>query len=58
MQDMNIVLWPDEDLLVVSGGSPQTVVDGHCISVMEGEEVHTFQVTSAVKGRGMTHSSG
>ncbi len=47
---MRLVIWPDDDLLVVSGGSPQSVVDGHCISVVDGEEVHTLQLTSPVKG--------
>jgi len=48
---MRMVVWPEDELLVVSGGSPQSVVDGHCISLLHGEEVHTVQVTSPVKGK-------
>lgn len=50
VQDMGIVLWPDEDLLVVSGGSPLSLIDAYCVSILEGDEVHTLQLTSPVRG--------
>ena len=50
VQEMGIVLWPDEDLLIVSGGMPLSLVDGHCVSILEGDEIRTLQLTSPVKG--------
>ena len=49
VQEIGTVLWPDEDLVVFSGGSPLSLTDGHCVSILEGEAVHTLQLTSPVK---------
>ena len=51
VQDMLHVLWPDDDLLVVSGGSPLDLVDAHSVTLIDGGKNYTLQLTSSVKGK-------
>lgn len=50
MQEMLNILWPGDDLLVVSGGSPLSLIDGHCVTVIDNERNFTLQLTSSVIG--------
>lgn len=46
---LNIV-WPCDDLLVVSGGSPLSLVDAHSVTLIDNDKNYTLQLTSPVKG--------
>lgn len=44
------IVWPDDGLLVVSGGSPLSLVDAHSVTLMDNDKNYTLQLTSPVKG--------
>ncbi len=50
---MSDVLWPDDDLLIVSGGSPLSLIDGHCLTILDHDRKHTVQLSSHVKGKSL-----
>ena len=50
VQDMLRVLWPDDDLLVLDGGSPLSLVENHCVTLLESDNKVTLQLTSPLKG--------
>lgn len=44
------IVWPDDDLLVVSGGAPLSLVDNHSATLLNNDKKYTLQLTSSVKG--------
>ena len=44
------ILWPAEDLLVISGGSPVSLVDTNSVTLIDHDKNYTLQLTSPVKG--------
>lgn len=50
VQEMWNIVWPADDLLVLSGGSPLSLVDAHSVTLIDGDKNYTLQLTSPVKG--------
>ena len=55
VQEMLSVLWPEDDLLIVSGGSPSSLIDGHCVTILDHDKTYALQLTSSVKGQFQLH---
>lgn len=51
VQEMSIILWPDDNVLVVNGGSPLNLTDGDCVTLVNNNKNYTLQLTSPVKGK-------
>ena len=51
VQEMLSIAWPADDLLVVSGGSPSSLVDAYSVTLIDNDKNYTLQLTSPVKGR-------
>ena len=50
VQEMLSIAWPGDDLLVVSGGSPSSLVDAYSVTLIDNDKNYTLQLTSPVKG--------
>ena len=50
MQEMLDVILPDDELLVISGGSPLSLVDTHSVTILNNDAKYTLQLTSPVRG--------
>ena len=45
------VVWPDDDMLIVSGGSPLSTVEAHSATIIHKDSSYTLQLTSEVRGQ-------
>ncbi|XP_019850338.1 PREDICTED: lethal(2) giant larvae protein homolog 2-like [Amphimedon queenslandica] len=50
LHPLKSLIWPDDDFIIFSGGSPYDTVDGDSVTIYENREAITLQLTSPVKG--------
>lgn len=48
-RDVSHILWPSDNVVVFSGGVPMDVVDSDCVTVSDGQDMVTLQLTSGIR---------